>query len=86
MDALQRSVEQTGHKRSGRGGAKVRRRSATARGRASKQKTKGGKSAESRLKELNKSELYEEATRLDISGRSKMSREQLLHALTREVS
>jgi DNA end-binding protein Ku len=38
------------------------------------------------LRSLSKAELYERATEADVSGRSKMSRDELIRALERKAS
>ncbi|MGW7410485.1 Rho termination factor N-terminal domain-containing protein [Streptomyces sp. NPDC054833] len=102
MEALQRSVEQgrKGGKRPS-GQAKAKRRPAAERkdgrkkdgrkkdGRKKdgrKKKEKVGKGATAELEQLSKGELYEQATKLDISGRSKMNRDQLMRALAKAAS
>lgn len=53
----------------------------TARASAASRSQRG--TGKSELRQLSKAELYERATELNVTGRSKMSREQLVHALAR---
>jgi DNA end-binding protein Ku len=70
MDALQRSVEAARTRREERGdrGAKT---------------SADGEEAED-LEKLSKDDLYERATQADVSGRSKMTKDELIAALTRK--
>ncbi|MGC9540511.1 Ku protein [Streptomyces sp. UG1] len=80
MDALQRSVEQ---------GRKQRKRPSGGRGKVKRLPTgerKAGKGAKDQLEQLSKGDLYEQATKLDIPGRSKMNKNQLINALTKAAS
>ncbi|MFV0132051.1 Ku protein [Streptomyces sp. HMX87] len=89
MEALQRSVEQSGKGRqqpSGkRGKPKERPADGHGDGKAKRRKATG-KRDRGKLEQLNKSELYERAGRLGIPGRSRMNRDQLLKAVTKAAS
>ncbi|AXK35017.1 Ku protein [Streptomyces armeniacus] len=95
MDALQRSVDESRGGRGGRGGGRKgasrtkagRKRSSRTKASGTKASGSGGRSSgKARFEGLNKSELYEEASRHDISGRSRMTRDQLVRALAKEAS
>lgn len=76
-EALQQSVDRA---RSGNGSRSGKKRSsqASGRGREKRQKAPSGRG----LAELTKKELYERATAQEVPGRSTMSRDQLVKALT----
>ncbi|WP_236245954.1 Ku protein [Streptomyces sp. CC210A] len=86
MDLLQRSVEQSraGREQPSTGRGHPERRPAGGKGERSKRR--GAAGARGRLEQLSKDELYEQATRRDIAGRSKMNKDQLIEALGRAAS
>lgn len=85
MEALQRSVEQTrkGRERPSTGQKKVKRLPA---GRKKNGKKKAAKRGQDQLEQLSKGKLYEQATKLDITGRSKMNKDDLVKALGKAAS
>ncbi|MGK5543193.1 Ku protein [Streptomyces sp. URMC 127] len=87
MTALQRSIDQAGEKpapRSARKGAgrAPRAKTAKSRPRATGSGARRRAGRESDLGRLSKDELYQRATRQQIPGRSKMTRDELIKALT----
>ncbi len=88
MEALQRSVDQSRKQRQQPAGdrGKVRRLSSGEGRDGERKQEKAGKGAKSQLEQLNKGELYERATKLDLPGRSKMNRDQLIKALAKAAS
>ncbi|MEU6349935.1 Ku protein [Streptomyces sp. NPDC047072] len=85
MEALQRSVEQSkGHKRTSAAPARTRRPAPGKPKNDRRKKTPGAAAA--RLEQLTKGELYQQATSLDIAGRSKMNREQLIRSVAKAAS
>ena len=87
MEALQRSVEQTreGRKRPSANQGKVKRLPAGDRkaGRKKKGKGEAAQGGKNQWEQLSKGELYEQATKLYIPGRSKTNRNQLINALAK---
>ncbi|MEU0119893.1 Ku protein [Streptomyces bobili] len=86
MEALQRSVEQSrkGRQRPSTERGKVKRIPAGGKKNGAREKTaKGG---EDQLERCSKGELYEQASKRDIPGRSKMNKDQLIKALTKAAS
>jgi DNA end-binding protein Ku len=65
---------------------KALRASLEATGGATARRSNGGAARRSDLNSLSKAELYERATEADVSGRSKMSRDELIRALERKAS
>ncbi|MFE0181151.1 non-homologous end joining protein Ku [Streptomyces olivaceus] len=95
MDVLRGSLEQAGGTGGGERAREPRKKAGAGRDRADASRKKrtapsrgsssrGGEPGRSRseLRELSKSELYQRATEREIPGRSKMSREQLVDALS----
>ncbi|MFI2371174.1 Ku protein [Streptomyces sp. NPDC018833] len=87
MEALQRSVDQTrkGRERPSPGQRKVKRLQAGGK-KDGKKKEKAARGGKDQLKQLSKGQLYEQATELDIPGRSKMNKDELISALTKAAS
>ncbi|MEQ7009794.1 Ku protein [Actinopolymorpha sp. B17G11] len=79
MDALQRSIDEAKGKGSRRPQEKARKASGTTKTAAAKSRAR--KSAD--VTGLSKQELYDRAAKLDIAGRSKMSRAQLERAVAK---
>lgn len=88
MDALQSSVEQTrkGRKRPSAKQGKAKRAPTGGKKNDRKMKEEATKGGKEQLEELSKDELYRQATKRDIPGRSKMNRDQLIRALAKAAS
>jgi DNA end-binding protein Ku len=86
MEVLQRSVEQTRKSRERPSADQKRVKRLPADGKKNARKKKAVQGGKDQLEQLSKGELYEQATKLDIPGRSKMNRDQLINALTKAAS
>ncbi|MFV0138116.1 hypothetical protein ACLGIH_34020 [Streptomyces sp. HMX87] len=85
MEALQRSVEQSrkGREQPSADPAQVKRLPA---GGKKNDKKKAAQRGQDQLAQLSKEELYEQASKRDITGRSKMNKDQLVKALGKAAS
>ncbi|MFF7216891.1 hypothetical protein ACFZAU_41335 [Streptomyces sp. NPDC008238] len=82
MEALQRSVDENRKRRErpSTGQGKVTRRPAGRKKDGAAKKSKSAQGRKDRLEHLSKGELYDQATKQKVPGRSKMNRDQLIDA------
>ncbi|MGW4544855.1 non-homologous end joining protein Ku [Streptomyces violaceorubidus] len=86
MEVLRGSLEQAKGKGKGTGDGSDGGKTSAPRRKAAEPRKKTGGPAHGELRELSKAELYRRATEQDIAGRSKMSRRQLVDALSADGS